>query len=141
MLWLDRRPGAAQVIVLLAIAFVFYAISYFFTGMTVHLINVHLRGAFLMTRAVQKYMVSAKFGRIINISSVAGLIGARDSAAYCASKGGLRLLTKSTAMHCAINLLRRLPASAPSKPAMCSTWLPSSKSSRSAVPSGGTCDC
>jgi hypothetical protein len=40
----DRQPGAAQLIVLLAIAFVFYAISYFFTGMTVHLINVHLRG-------------------------------------------------------------------------------------------------
>src|SRR3974377_2178070 len=32
--------------------------------------NVHLRGAFLMTRAVQQYMVSAKWGRIVNLSAV-----------------------------------------------------------------------
>jgi 3-oxoacyl-[acyl-carrier protein] reductase len=35
-------------------------------------LNVHLRGAFLMTRATQKYMVSAKWGRIVNLSVTAG---------------------------------------------------------------------
>ena len=40
-------------------------------------------------------------GSIINISSVAGLIGVHDLAAYNASKGAVRLLTKSVAMHCA----------------------------------------
>jgi 3(or 17)beta-hydroxysteroid dehydrogenase len=40
-------------------------------------------------------------GSIINISSVAGIIGAPQLAAYCASKGSVRLLTKSVALHCA----------------------------------------
>ena len=40
-------------------------------------------------------------GSIVNISSVAGIIGAPQLAAYCASKGSVRLLTKSVALHCA----------------------------------------
>ena len=40
-------------------------------------------------------------GSIINVSSVAGIIGAPQLAAYCASKGSVRLLTKSVALHCA----------------------------------------
>jgi 3(or 17)beta-hydroxysteroid dehydrogenase len=40
-------------------------------------------------------------GSIINISSVAGLVGVDTLPAYCASKGGVRLLTKSVALHCA----------------------------------------
>jgi 3(or 17)beta-hydroxysteroid dehydrogenase len=40
-------------------------------------------------------------GSIINLSSVAGLIGVADLAGYCASKGAVRLLTKSIAMHAA----------------------------------------
>ncbi len=39
-------------------------------------------------------------GSIVNLSSVAGIIGDAQSAAYCASKGAVRLLTKSAALHC-----------------------------------------
>lgn len=40
-------------------------------------------------------------GSIVNLSSAAGIIGDAQSAAYCASKGAVRLLTKSVALHCA----------------------------------------
>ena len=62
---------------------------------------VNLEGPFLGCKHAIPLIAEAGGGAIINISSVAGLIGARDSAAYCASKGGVRLLTKSVAMHCA----------------------------------------
>jgi 3(or 17)beta-hydroxysteroid dehydrogenase len=62
---------------------------------------VNLEGPFLGCKHAIPLIAKAGGGAIINISSVAGLIGARDSAAYCASKGGVRLLTKSVAMHCA----------------------------------------
>jgi 3(or 17)beta-hydroxysteroid dehydrogenase len=62
---------------------------------------VNLDGPFLGCKHGIPLLAAAGGGAIINISSVAGLIGARDSAAYCSSKGGLRLLTKSVAMHCA----------------------------------------
>jgi 3-oxoacyl-[acyl-carrier protein] reductase len=59
--------------------------------------NVHLRGAFLMTRAVQQYMVNAKFGRIINLSSVSA-VGNRGQVNYSAAKAGLQGLTKTLAL-------------------------------------------
>jgi 3(or 17)beta-hydroxysteroid dehydrogenase len=62
---------------------------------------VNLDGPFLGCKHGIAPLAKSGGGSIINISSVAGLIGARDSAAYCASKGGLRLLTKSVALHCA----------------------------------------
>jgi 3(or 17)beta-hydroxysteroid dehydrogenase len=62
---------------------------------------VNLDGPFLGCKHAIPLIAQAGGGAIINISSVAGLIGARDSAAYCASKGGVRLLTKSVALHCA----------------------------------------
>jgi 3(or 17)beta-hydroxysteroid dehydrogenase len=62
---------------------------------------VNLDGPFLGCKHAIPLIAKAGGGAIVNISSVAGLIGARDSAAYCSSKGGLRLLTKSVAMHCA----------------------------------------
>jgi 3(or 17)beta-hydroxysteroid dehydrogenase len=62
---------------------------------------VNLDGPFLGCKHAIAYIAKSGGGAIINISSVAGLIGARDSAAYCASKGGVRLLTKSVALHCA----------------------------------------
>jgi 3(or 17)beta-hydroxysteroid dehydrogenase len=65
----------------------------------VHAVN--LEGPFLGCKHAIPHIAKAGGGAIINISSVAGLIGARDSAAYCSSKGGVRLLTKSVAMHCA----------------------------------------
>lgn len=58
--------------------------------------NVHLRGAFLMSRAVQKYMVEAKFGRIVNLSSTSAL-GNRGQVNYSAAKAGMQGFTKTLA--------------------------------------------
>ncbi|MDX2644616.1 3-oxoacyl-ACP reductase FabG [Streptomyces sp. NPDC001902] len=58
--------------------------------------NVHLRGAFLMTRAVQKHMVDANFGRVVNLSSSSAL-GNRGQANYSAAKAGLQGFTKTLA--------------------------------------------
>jgi 3-oxoacyl-[acyl-carrier protein] reductase len=58
--------------------------------------NVHLRGAFLMSRACQKHMVDAGFGRIVNLSSSSAL-GNRGQANYSAAKAGLQGFTKTLA--------------------------------------------
>jgi len=58
---------------------------------------VHLRGSFLMTRAVQKHMVDAKFGRVVNLSSVSAL-GNRGQANYSAAKAGMQGFTKTLAI-------------------------------------------
>jgi 3-oxoacyl-[acyl-carrier protein] reductase len=60
-------------------------------------INVHLRGSFLMSRAVQKFMIEAKWGRIINLSSVSAL-GNRGQVNYSAAKAGLQGFTKTLAI-------------------------------------------
>jgi 3-oxoacyl-[acyl-carrier protein] reductase len=60
-------------------------------------IGVHLRGAFLMTRAVQKHMTAAGWGRIISISSTSAL-GNRGQANYSAAKAGLQGFTKTVAL-------------------------------------------
>jgi 3-oxoacyl-[acyl-carrier protein] reductase len=59
--------------------------------------NVHLRGAFLMSRAVQKHMTEAKWGRIVNLSSVSAL-GNRGQANYSTAKAGLQGFTKTLAI-------------------------------------------
>jgi 3-oxoacyl-[acyl-carrier protein] reductase len=59
--------------------------------------NVHLRGSFLMSRATQKYMTEAMWGRIINLSSVSAL-GHRGQANYSAAKAGLLGFTKTLAI-------------------------------------------
>ncbi|CAN5358608.1 3-oxoacyl-ACP reductase FabG [soil metagenome] len=59
--------------------------------------NVHLRGAFLMCRAVQKYQVEEKWGRIVNLSSTSAL-GNRGQANYSAAKAGLQGFTKTLAI-------------------------------------------
>ena len=59
--------------------------------------NVHLRGAFLMTRAVQKHMTEAGSGRIVNLSSTSAL-GNRGQANYSAAKAGLQGFTKTLAI-------------------------------------------
>ncbi|MCW4354367.1 3-oxoacyl-ACP reductase FabG [Hoyosella sp. YIM 151337] len=59
--------------------------------------NVHLRGAFLMTRAVQKHMTEAKWGRIVNLSSTSAL-GNRGQANYSAAKAGMQGFTKTLAI-------------------------------------------
>ncbi|MEU4480957.1 3-oxoacyl-ACP reductase FabG [Micromonospora sp. NPDC023966] len=59
--------------------------------------GVHLRGSFLMTRAVQGYMTKAGWGRIVNLSSTSAL-GNRGQANYAAAKAGLQGFTKTLAL-------------------------------------------
>jgi 3-oxoacyl-[acyl-carrier protein] reductase len=59
--------------------------------------NVHLRGAFLMTRAAQVHMTQAKWGRIVNLSSTSAL-GNRGQVNYAAAKAGLVGFTKTLAL-------------------------------------------
>jgi 3-oxoacyl-[acyl-carrier protein] reductase len=59
--------------------------------------SVHLRGSFLMSRAVQKHMVAAKYGKILNLSSVSAL-GNRGQANYSAAKMGLQGFTRTLAL-------------------------------------------
>ena len=58
---------------------------------------VHLRGAFLMSRAVQRYMTEAGWGRIVNLSSTSAL-GNRGQANYAAAKAGMQGFTKTLAI-------------------------------------------
>jgi len=58
---------------------------------------INAKGVFLGTKAVLENMKAAGGGSIINISSIYGLVGAPSAAAYQATKGAVRLLTKSTA--------------------------------------------
>ncbi len=60
-------------------------------------INTNLRGAFLFTRAVTRPMMQARYGRIVNIASVSGLMGNPGQANYSASKAGLIGMTRSVA--------------------------------------------
>ena len=59
--------------------------------------SVHLRGAFLMSRAVQSHMVTARWGRIVSLSSISAL-GNRGQANYSAAKAGLQGLTRTLAI-------------------------------------------
>ncbi len=59
--------------------------------------TVHLRGSFLMSREVQKHMVAAKYGKILNLSSVSAL-GNRGQANYSAAKMGLQGFTRTLAL-------------------------------------------
>ena len=60
-------------------------------------LNVHLRGSFLMTQATQKYMTEARYGRIVNLSSTSAL-GNRGQANYSTAKAGLQGFTKTVAI-------------------------------------------
>lgn len=60
-------------------------------------INTNLRGAFLFTRAATRPMMQARYGRIINIASVSGLMGNPGQANYSASKAGLIGMTRTVA--------------------------------------------
>jgi NAD(P)-dependent dehydrogenase (short-subunit alcohol dehydrogenase family) len=61
-------------------------------------IATNLKGPFLMCRAVLPALRRAGGGSIINVGSVLGLVAMKDRAAYCASKGGVTLLTKAMAV-------------------------------------------
>jgi 3-oxoacyl-[acyl-carrier protein] reductase len=60
-------------------------------------LGIHLRGAFLMSKACQKYMVDQRFGRIVNLSSSSAL-GNRGQVNYSAAKAGMQGFTKTLAI-------------------------------------------
>jgi 3-oxoacyl-[acyl-carrier protein] reductase len=59
--------------------------------------TVNLRSVFLMTRAVSRHMVRARYGRIVNIASVSGMIGNSGQCNYASSKAGVIGFTKTVA--------------------------------------------
>jgi 3-oxoacyl-[acyl-carrier protein] reductase len=61
------------------------------------IMSVHLRGAFLVARAVQSHMVAARWGRVVNLSSTSAL-GNRGQANYAAAKAGIQGFTKTLAI-------------------------------------------
>ncbi|MBT8320804.1 MAG: SDR family oxidoreductase, partial [Eudoraea sp.] len=62
------------------------------------MMNVNLKGLFFCSQQAGKYMIKNGYGRIINISSQASLVAIKDHAVYCASKGGVNMLTKVLAL-------------------------------------------
>lgn len=61
------------------------------------MMGINLKGTFLMTRQFMPYMVSQKYGRIINVSSIWGISGASCEVAYSTAKGGINAFTKALA--------------------------------------------
>lgn len=62
------------------------------------IINVNLKGPFLLTREVLPVFEKNHKGKIVNIASIAGLIGYENLSAYCASKGGIIAMTRALAL-------------------------------------------
>jgi 3-oxoacyl-[acyl-carrier protein] reductase len=60
-------------------------------------IDIHLKGPFLCIQAASKYMMEKKQGKIINVTSAAGLTGTKGQINYSSAKGGIIALTKSAA--------------------------------------------
>lgn len=60
--------------------------------------NTNLRGTFFCAQAAAKHMLKAGYGRIVNISSQAGLVGIVDEAVYCSCKGFVNQLTKALSL-------------------------------------------
>jgi len=60
-------------------------------------VDIHLKGPFLCIQAASKYMMERKYGRIINVTSAAGISGTKGQINYSSAKGGIIALTKSAA--------------------------------------------
>ena len=69
-------------------------------------IDVNLTGMFIVARHVIPRMQEAGGGSIINVSSIYGVVGAKERPAYCAAKGGVRMLSKSIAVDYAVDNIR-----------------------------------
>ncbi len=63
----------------------------------INIYKVNVIGAYQMIRACSPHLKASKFGRVVNVSSIAGVLGVGSSVAYAASKGALNTLTKSLA--------------------------------------------
>jgi NAD(P)-dependent dehydrogenase (short-subunit alcohol dehydrogenase family) len=70
------------------------------------LMATNVKGPFLMSRAVLPALRRAGGGSIVNIGSILGLVAMKDRAAYCASKGGVTMLTKAMALDHAKDKIR-----------------------------------
>lgn len=64
-------------------------------------LKIHLYGTFYCTQAVVRHMITRRRGRVVNISSVSGIVGSAGRAAYGAAKGGIITLTKVLAVELA----------------------------------------
>ena len=62
------------------------------------MVDINLKGTFLVSRAALRHLRRAGGGSIINIGSVYGIVGAKQRAAYAAAKGGVTMLTRAMAM-------------------------------------------
>lgn len=71
-----------------------------------HLMNVNVKGVFFCTKYAIPYMLKAGKGSIINLSSIYGLVGGPDVPPYHASKGAVRLMSKTDALLYAPNKIR-----------------------------------
>jgi NAD(P)-dependent dehydrogenase (short-subunit alcohol dehydrogenase family) len=93
----ERRDGAAAILV--NNAGQAEGASFAATDLALwnRMLGVNLTGTFLATRAALPGMIAGRFGRIVNIASVAGLEGMSHAAAYCASKHGVVGLTRALA--------------------------------------------
>jgi 3-oxoacyl-[acyl-carrier protein] reductase len=60
-------------------------------------VDIHLKGPFLCIQAASKYMMERKYGKIINVTSAAGVGGTKGQINYSSAKGGIIALTKSAA--------------------------------------------
>jgi 3-oxoacyl-[acyl-carrier protein] reductase len=69
-------------------------------------LDVNLKGAYRLMKAVSRGMISRRSGRIVNVASVVGMVGNKGQANYAASKGGLIALTKTVAKELASRNVR-----------------------------------
>lgn len=71
-----------------------------------NVIEVNLTGMFIVARHVIPHMQAAGGGSIVNVSSIYGVVGAKERPAYCAAKGGVQMLSKSIAVDYAVDNIR-----------------------------------
>lgn len=96
--WVERELGPLSVLVNCAGTTVVADAPHTSVADLDRVLGVNLKGVFLTCKHVIPYMIKRKGGAIVNVASHAGLVGMRERAAYCASKGGVVSLTKALAL-------------------------------------------